>query len=175
MAWQEVETDVGAKAAGRVKYSVAMKHGGARISVPKAVADELRWTKATTFRLLVGGGDTEGKLRLEPSSKGRIKAKASPSGEALIIRLGRWPTLAPRDVDALAVEHEVAEGALTVTLPDHARMVAPSQRPAVSIMGGAQPARDANGVPVPPKRDVSDRFFNDPKRPAMASGTRGGK
>lgn len=169
MAWQEVQTDVGAKV-GRVKYSVALKHGGARISVPKAVADELGWKKTTTFRLLVGGGETDGKLRLEPFDKGRIVAKAPPSGEGLIIRLGRWPALAPRDVDAVAVEHEVDKGALMVSLPDHARMVQPAARPATPASGG----RDANGVPTAARRDVSHQFFNDPKKPpSMASGTRG--
>lgn len=165
MAWQEVETDIGAKV-GRVKYSVALKHGGARISVPKAVIDQLGWKKTTCFKLLVGGGDTEGKLKLEPSDKGRITSKAPPSGEGFIVRLGRWTSLAPRDVDAVVVEHEVAGNALIVTLPAHAQNAPPAPRPSTSIMGGA---------PTAAKRDVTQQFFNDPKKPpAMASGTRGG-
>jgi hypothetical protein len=80
MAWQEVETDVGPKV-GRVKYSVALKHGGARISVPKHIVEQLGWKKTATFRLLVGGGDMEGKLRIEPADKGRITGKVG-AGQA---------------------------------------------------------------------------------------------
>jgi hypothetical protein len=76
MAWQEVDTDVGPKV-GRVKYSVALKHGGARISVPKHIVEQLGWKKTATFRLLVGGGDMEGKLRIEPPTR-----DASPPGGA---------------------------------------------------------------------------------------------
>ena len=74
--------------------------------------------------------------------------------------------LAPRDVDAVVVEHEVAGNALIVTLPAHAQNAPPAPRPSTSIMGGA---------PTAAKRDVTQQFFNDPKKPpAMASGTRGG-
>lgn len=137
MAWQEVETDVGAKI-GRVKYSVALKHGGARISVPKHVLTELGWTKATCFRLMVGAGESDGKLKLEPMTKGRIVSKAPPSGEGLIIRLGRWTGLAPRDVEAIAVAHEIIGNALVVSLPRHARNEAPPAKPT----SGSAPTRD---------------------------------
>jgi len=177
MAWQEVETDLG-PAPGRVKYSVCMKRGGARVSVPKVVVDELGWSAATRFKLLIGAGDLEGKLRLEPKEGGAISGRIAPKGGGLLIRLGRWPALAPRDVDAIAVGSDVNDDALTIQLPEHARLVPPAARPAASIMGAAQSARDANGVKTAPtaKRDVTHRFFDDPKRPvAMASGTRGGK
>lgn len=177
MAWQEVETDVGSKV-GRCTWSVHLKHGGARVSVPESVTAELGWNKATKFKLQVGAGETDGSLRIVADSLGKIIGKAPPKGKGLLIRLGRWPALAPRDVDKIAVEHETQtlHSALVIRLPRHAQAVAPAPRPAVSITGGAQPGRDANGVPIPPKRDVSDKFFNDPKRPvAMASGVRGGK
>jgi hypothetical protein len=171
MAWVEVSTDVGPKV-GRVKYSVALKHGGARISVPKHIVDQLGWKKTTTFRLLAGGGEAEGKLRLEPSEKGAIKVVTgwgkTGTSENFIIRLGRWEQLAPRDVKGVTVDHEVDKSALMITLPRHAQMAAPEPRTA------AAPAPTA---PTAAKRDVTSQFFNDPKKPppAMQSGTRGGR
>ncbi|MFO1080833.1 MAG: hypothetical protein U1E23_09435 [Reyranellaceae bacterium] len=167
MAWLEVDTDVGAKAAGRAKYSVALKHGGARVSVPKHIVDQLGWKKTATFKLLVGAGEMDGKLRLEPSDGGRIAAKTAPGRGAagLLVRLGRWPQLAPRDVDAVAVDHEIDKAALVITLPRHAVMAAPP------------PPIPRATVPAPPtagKRDVTSQFFNDPKpKAAMTAGTRG--
>lgn len=169
MAWQEVETDIGAGVAGRPKYSVHFKHGGARISLPKGIAAELKWDASTRLRLLVGGGESTGKLRLEPTPKGKITGRPAMKGGGMLVRLGRWPALAPRDVDAVVVEIEIDGSALNFTLPAHAQNVAPAPRQAAPIAG-----RDANGVPVVVKRDVTDKFFNDPKRPAMASGVRGG-
>lgn len=173
MAWQEVETDVGTKA-GRVKYSVCMIRGGARVSVPADVVAKLGWTDKTRLRLLVGSADVEGRLRLEPKPGGAIVPRKAPKGGSLIIRLGRWTQLAPRDVDAIGVDSETHDDALTIRLPDHARMVPPAPRPTPAPSN----ARDANGVQVAPaaaKRDVSHQFFNDPKKPpAMASWTRGG-
>lgn len=169
MTWQEVTTDVGAKI-GLTKYSVALKHGGARVSVPAAVVDKLGWSESTTFKLLVGSGEASGKLRLQPTKDGKIVGRKPPlGGGGLIIRLGRWPDLAPRDVEAVSVEIEVDGDALVITLPQHARNEAPSARPAPS----------STLIPVMPagaaaaKRDVTSKFFDDPKKPpAMASGTR---
>jgi hypothetical protein len=162
MAWQEVQTDVGAKV-GRVKYSVALKHGGARISVPKPVIDQLGWTKKTCFRLLVGGGDTEGKLRLEPSDKGQITSKAPPSGEGMIVRLGRWAGLAPRDVDAIAVEHEAVGNALIISLPSHAQNAAPPPKPQ-PMTPSAPRAPLASSPTANGKISVNNRFFDDPPK-----------
>lgn len=169
MAWQEVTTDVGAKA-GTTKYSVALKHGGARISVPAALVKSLGWKNGTTFKLMVGGGEQSGKLRLEPAKDGKIAGRQPPNGgEGLIIRLGRWQGLAPRDVDAVAVECDVEGSALIVTLPQHARNEAPPAKPPAGVtMMPAGPS-----IPTGTKVDVTSRFFDDPKRPvAMASGTR---
>lgn len=129
MAWQEVETDIGGTA-GRCKYSVSMKHGGARISVPKSLVELLLWTKDTRFKLLVGGGDAEGKLRLNPTPSGKITTRPNLKGGGVLVRLGRWPTLVARDVDAVAVEYEIDGSALNIILPTHARAVSPAPRPA---------------------------------------------
>lgn len=155
MAWQEVETDVGEKI-GRCGYSVHLKHGGARVSVPPSVAGELGWTSKTRFKLQVGAGESEGALRLVADAKGKIAGKAPPKqGGGLTIRLGRWPSLAPRDVDRITVEHEVQKEAcaLVIRLPTHALAVAPAPRSSASALV-------ANG-----KTDVSSKFFNDPKPP----------
>lgn len=172
MAWQEVTTDVGAKV-GVTKYFVALKHGGARISVPAAIVEQLKWTEKTAFKLMVGGGELSGMLRLEPDPKGKIVGRKPPlGGRGLIIRLGRWQGLAPRDVEAVTVDSQVEGSALIVTLPQHARNEAPPPKPpaGVTVMPkGPQ-------IPTVAKRDVSDQFFNDPKKPpVMASGTRGGR
>jgi len=174
MAWVETETDVGSKF-GRCTWSVHLKHGGARVSVPEAVVAELGWSKATKLKLQVGGGDTEGSLRIVADTLGKIICKAPPKGKGLLIRLGRWPSLAPRDVDKVSVEHEVQKdhGALVIRLPVHAQAVAPAPRttPASSVMGGGPTAATQ---PPGTKTSVNDKFFNDPKRPvAMASGVRG--
>lgn len=169
MAWQEVTTDVGAKV-GLTKYSVALKHGGARISVPVAIVAQLKWTEKTTFKLMVGGGELAGMLRLEPDPKGKIVGRKPPlGGGGLIVRLGRWPGLAPRNVDAVSVESQVEGSALIVTLPQHARFEAPPARPPAGVT--AMPSTP--GIPAAAKRDVSAQFFDDPKKsPVMASGTR---
>jgi len=179
MAWQEVTTDVGAKV-GVTKYSVALKHGGARISVPAAIVEQLKWTEKTAFKLMVGGGELSGMLRLEPDPKGKIVGRKPPlGGRGLIIRLGRWQGLAPRDVEAVTVDSQVEGSALIVTLPQHARNEAPPLRvsPVIPVQHSAatSSARPASG-PTAAKRDVSDQFFNDPKKPPVqaASGVRGG-
>lgn len=173
MAWQEVETDVGAKV-GRVKYSVSLKHGGARVTLPKPVVDQLGWKKTSTLRLLVGAGELEGKLRIEAVDKGRITAKSTPTGDGLIIRLGRWPQLAPRDVDGVHVDHEVDKPALIITLPRHAQLVAPDPR-TMPATPRPQPVAEITGRDGT-KVDVTSRFFNDPKKPpVMAAGTRGAR
>lgn len=158
MAWQEVETDIGAKI-GRCSYSVHLKHGGARVSLPEVVAKELGWTAKTRFKLQVGAGESEGALRVVADAKGKISGKSAPKGGGLTIRLGRWPSLAPRDVDKVSVEHEVQReaSALVVRLPTHAQAVAPAPRTMVAPTIPPQ----ANG-----KVDVSSKFFNDPKPPA---------
>lgn len=162
MAWQEVETDIGT-GVGRCRYSVSIRRGGARISVPKSTVEKLGWTEATRFKLLVGGGDLAGKLRLEPADSGAITGRPAIKGGGLLIRLGRWPALAPRNVDAVVVKNEVDRSALIVTLPAHAQAVAPAPRPATAHTGGLG------------KTDVTSKFFNDPTpgKAAMTSGTRG--
>lgn len=172
MAWQEVTTDVGAKV-GTTKYSVALKHGGARISVPAAVVSELKWTEKMSFKLMVGGGELAGKLRLEPVKDGKIVGRKPPNGGGgLTVRLGRWAGLAPRDVDVVTVESEVDGSALVITLPQHARNEAPPAKPPAGVTvlpKGPQ-------LPAAAKRDVTGQFFDDPKRPpAMASGVRGAR
>ncbi len=70
------------------------------------------------------------------------------------------------DVDAVAVEHEIAGTALIVTLPRHAQNAPPPDQPRAPL---------ASSGPTAARRDVTQQFFNDPKKPpAMASGTRGG-
>lgn len=172
MAWQEVTTDVGAKV-GLTKYSVALKHGGARISVPAAITKALGWMNGATFKLMVGGGEMSGMLRLEPVKDGKIVGRKPPlGGGGLIVRLGRWPGLAPRNVDAVSVDSAIDGAALIVTLPQHARNEAPPAKPPAGVT--VKPT----GPTIPPatKRDVSAQFFDDPKRPVqMASGVRGGR
>lgn len=165
MAWQEVETDVGSKA-GATKYSVAMKHGGARVSIPAGVREKLGWTEKTTLKLMVGGGEMTGKLRLEPSPAGKILGRKPPmGGGGLIIRLGRWPSLVNRDVDAVAVDAEFDGSALVVALPVHAQAIQPAPRPAIATAATSPPGA---------KVSVNDKFFNDPRQPvAMTSGVRG--
>ena len=173
MAWQEVTTDVGAKV-GLTKYSVALKHGGARISVPAAIVEKLKWSEKTTFKLLVGGGEMSGMLRLEPAKDGKIVGRKPPlGGGGLIVRLGRWPGLAPRNVDAVSVDSAVEGAALIVTLPQHARNEAPPPRPTATATTISSPPSAGQTAG---KRDVSAQFFDDPKRPVqMASGVRGGR
>lgn len=153
MAWQEVETDIGNKV-GRCSYSVHLKHGGARVSLPEVVASELGWTVKTRFKLQVGAGELEGALRLVADAKGKISGKSAPKGGGLTIRLGRWPSLAPRDVDKVSVDHEMQKdaGALVVRLPAHALAIAPAAR-IPALIGVA-------------KTDVSHKFFDDPKNKA---------
>lgn len=174
MTWQEVETDIGPKV-GRVKYSVTLKHGGARVSVPKHVAEALGWKKDASLKLLVGGGEQEGKLRLEPAANGRLTMRTSVGKASTVfqVRLGRWSALAQRDVDSVAVEHVIDGKALVLALPRHALMVAPtiSVGKSLATVSTENPLGAPNG-----KVDVSDRFFNDPKKPiGMASGTRTGR
>lgn len=173
MAWQEVETDIGAKV-GTVKYSVALKHGGARISVPAPIALKLGWTVATTYKLMVGGGESSGMLRLEPVPNGKIRGRTPPKGgDALTIRLGRWPGLAPRNVDAVSVEPKIEGAVLMVTLPQYARNEPPPPRVGSSATPVASVTVARPGAAVPAKRDVTGPLMGDPKRSVeMVSGTR---
>lgn len=174
MAWQDVETDVGSKL-GRCSYSVHLKHGGARVSVPQSIAIELGWGPNTKFKLQVGAGEQDGSLRLVADPAGKIGCKPPPKGQGLLIRLGRWPGLAPRDVDKVSVDHEAQRsgaGALVVTLPKHATVNTPMPRTSSPTIAPPQRPAGNGGRTV----DVTHRFFDDPKKPQLAptSGTRTG-
>lgn len=75
----------------------------------------------------------------------------------MLVRLGRWPSLAPRDVDAVAVDYEIsAANALIISLPVHAQAVAPAPRPGPTI--APPPGSKVNVIdkvvgagPTPPK------------------------
>lgn len=165
MAWVETQTDIDNIGIGRCKYSVSLKHGGARISLPRSVVEQLKWTNKMHFKLLVGEGDVAGKLRLDASAEGRITGRIAPSGGGMLIRLGRWPKLAPRDVDTVSVDHEISNGSLVVTLPAHALAVTPAPRVAPSV-----------APPPVGKVDVTSKFFDDPKdKTGLRSGVRGGR
>jgi len=190
MAWQDVEVDLGGSRRGRVQWSVTVKQGGARITVPMDVIKVMGWTATTALKLQVGTGDNAGSIRLATDPKGPIHAtKPYANAKSLQYRLGIWPGM-PEDQDRGAIRHEVLDGALVLHLPATTQRAAapvavkadtpaavgapasqPQSRPAGSIMSGPPPQRAVTG-----KIDVTSKFFDDPKRPVqMASGVRGGR
>jgi len=80
--------------------------------------------------------------------------------QSFMIKLGRWSQLPAREVDRIAVEHQVEGRALVITLPSHALAVAPSNG-------------SSTGVPAS-KVDVIERVAGRSGGGglAMASGTR---
>jgi hypothetical protein len=202
VAFQEVEVELGGQDLSRCKYSVHLKHGGARVSVPAALTEKLGWGTSTRLRLLVGSGDMEGILRLEAVAVGKITCRPALKSGGLLIRLGRFKGLPERPVEGLRVDTEIGGDAknlhsnvtwMQLKIPDHARLVAPMPRQTANLGGGHQPTRDAGekrppnqaggGMPVerlPPtyngsRRDVTERIAGkDGNRIGMASGTRGG-
>jgi len=191
MAWQDVEVDLGGSRRGRVLWSVTLKQGGARITVPNAVLEVLGWTQHAALKLQVGSGEQSASIRLVADSKGPIRAtKPYANAKSLQYRLGIWQGM-PRDQEQVAVRHEALDGTLVLHLPAvvkattqaAAKTIAPpppadrdntrgkAARPVASIMSGPPPQR-----PVTGKIDVTSKSFDDPKRPVqMASGVRGGR
>ena len=74
MSWQDVEVDLGRARKGHVHWSVTLKQGGARITIPNAVTEALGWTQHTALKLQVGSGDEAGSLRIVADGKGPIRA-----------------------------------------------------------------------------------------------------
>ena len=190
MAWQDVEVDLGRARKGRVHWSVTLRQGGARITVPNSIIEVLGWTHHTSLKLQVGSGDKAGSLRIVADSKGPIRAtKPYANAKSLQYRLGIWQSM-PKDQEQVAIRHEVLDAALVLHLPAVARPatqktagmpaapteLAPRAQPATtaraaSVMSGPAPER-----PTAAKRDVTHQFFDDPKRPVqMASGVRGAR
>lgn len=201
MAWQDVEVDLGGSRRGRVQWSVTVKQGGARITVPMDVIKVMGWTATTALKLQVGTGDNAGSIRLATDPKGPIHAtKPYANAKSLQFRLGFWEGLVRQDQQQVAIRFEFEGVALVLHPPAvaHATVQAapapatakaaippppadtdntrgqPAKlqpRPSVSIMTGPPPER-----PTAAKRDVTHQFFDDPKRPVqMASGVRGGR
>ncbi len=163
MAWQDVTPIIGSSsnAKGLVRYTVGKKMG-CTISLPAAVGDELLWKAGTHLKLSVGGGDLFGKLKLVEDPAALPVVKGSKGG-TLVVRLGRWAQLPEREVDRIAVEHQVEGRALIITLPSHALAVAPTR------VGAAAPA------PAPASRiDVTEKIAgrNGGGRTELAAGTR---
>lgn len=190
MAWQDVEVDLGGGRKGRVLWSVTVKQGGARITVPNAIIDALGWTQHTPLKLQVGTGDNSGTIRIAVDSKGPIHStKPYANAKSLQFRLGLWQGM-PRDHEQVAIPHEVLGGALILHLPAAPARVAQTEaaKPVVTVAEpvavAATPVRAASIMSGPPpvkpaatgKIDVTSRFFDDPKKPpAMASGVRGAR
>lgn len=190
MSWLDVEVDLGGSRRGRVQWSVTLKQGGARITVPNTIIEALGWTQQTALKLQIGAGDKAGSLRIVADSKGPLRAtKPYANAKSLQYRLGIWQGM-PEDQDQIAIRHEVLDGALVLHLPTVAHStvqtavstvtkpipLAPRPQPATtprpaSIMADPPPER-----PAARKVDVTSRFVNDPKpQPAMASGVRGAR
>ena len=160
MAWQDVTPVIGstANAKGRVRYRVTKKMG-CTVTIPPDVVDALSWKAGTRLKLAVGGGDLLGKLKLSEEPEALPQLKGSRGG-VFVLRLGRWPQLPDREVERLAVEHQVEGRALILTLPSHALNVAP-QRPGVSI------------APPPRMVDVTERVAGrNGSRTEPVAGTR---
>ena len=188
MAWQEMEVDLGGSRKGRCLWSIKVKHGGARLTVPMDLANKLGWAATTTLSLQVGTGNDAGMLRLIEHPNGAIRAmKPYANAKSLQYRLGFWQGLPRQDQEQSAIRSDIDGDALILHPPVVAQKVAepatvkpatsdavatlgslPKPRPAASIMAGPPPER-----PTAAKRDVTAQFFDDPKRPVqMASGTR---
>lgn len=173
MAWQEVEVDLGGSRKGRCLWSIKVKHGGARLTVPMDLANKLGWAATTTLSLQVGTGNDAGMLRLIEHPNGSIRAmKPYANAKSLQYRLGFWQGLPRQDQEQVAIRHEVLDGALVLHPPAPAEKAAVRlPRPTASIMSEPPPQRPVGG-----KIDVTSKFFDDPKRPVqMASGVRGGR
>ncbi len=194
MAWQEVTPDLGGSRKGRCLWSIKVKYGGARLTVPVDIASKLGWTASTALSLQVGTGNDAGMLRLIEHPNGAIRAmKPYANAKSLQYRLGFWNGLPRQDQEQSAMRSDIYGGALILHPPvvaqkvgepinvraavppppadtDNARgqPLKPAPRPSTSIMSGPPPER-----PTAAKRDVTAQFFDDPKRPVqMASGVR---
>lgn len=78
----------------------------------------------------MGGGELFGKLKLAEDPAGLPVLQKGKSATHMV-KLGRWAQLPDREVDRIAVEHQVDGKALVVTLPNHALNVAPAAATAV--------------------------------------------
>ncbi len=168
MAWQDVQPIVGgsANAKGRVRYKVSLRFG-CTVTVPEAVVAACGWKPGERLRLSVGGGELFGKLKLAPDPAG-LPVLQKGKAQSFMIKLGRWSQLPAREVDRIAVEHQVEGRALVITLPSHALAVMPS-----SLAGVVAPR--ASAAPAG-KVDVTERVAgrSGGGGVAMAAGTRTG-
>lgn len=165
MAWQDVTPIIGsAGAKGRVHYKVGARMG-CIVTLPPALVEELGWKAGTHLKLAVGGGEVFGKLKLCEEATA-LPVVTGTKGGSFVVRLGRWAQLPEREVDRIAVEHQVEGRALILALPQHALNVAPAR--AVTVEPGPRP--------VAAKVDVVERVVgrNGARPVALQAGTRGG-
>lgn len=165
MAWQDVTPIVGSatNAKGLVRYRVSKKMG-CTLTLPPALVAELTWKAGTHLKLSVGHGEVFGKLKMVEDPAGLPVVKGSKGG-SFVVRLGRWAQLPDREVDRIAVEHQVEGRALILTLPNHALAVAPTR---------VQPvAAPPSGTRIDVTEAIAGR--NGGGRTAMAAGTRAGR
>jgi hypothetical protein len=140
-----------------VRYKVSKRYG-CTVALPPDVLKALGWKLGTHLKLAVGGGELFGKLKLTEDPAG-LPVVQKGKADAHYVKLGRWAQLSEREVDRIAVEHQVDGQALIITLPSHALNVTPAAAvPSV-------PARSPFGGKV----DVIEKVVG---RNGMQSGTR---
>ncbi len=120
MSWAETPVTVKRHApAGRVTFkSNCGRSLGALVGIPAAVAEQLGWKSGAKLRLLVGSGEHDGWLRIEPSEKGEaLFAGLGKKGRGGRAKLGTFPRLSGEAVEKTAVEHRVIGKALELHAP----------------------------------------------------------
>lgn len=125
MAWQQVTTNLAAIAMGQAKGSVRARvtRGGLTMRLGAKVIRELGWSNDEPLALMLGGGDSDGKLALKRDPSGDCRLAVYPSGRgkgAGSLRLGRFDALAIENHtgDGVLVPFEISGGMLIITPPD---------------------------------------------------------
>lgn len=157
MAWVELAPPAPSAFGKPVSITiVGRREGGsgashAQISVKRALLEELGWNADGAFRVMLGGAELEGFLRIEADPKGAFAGKKSRVAGSLHMRLGRLAGMPNQRTKASGCSYEIVSGALVVRLPwgkPAAAKVAPAvvTGPRVrdvtsSLMGDPQPGR----------------------------------
>lgn len=126
MAWKKYTPPVAStKALAPLSITIPEDGSQARpfLSISSETLKQLGWKAGTSLQLLIGEGEHEGKIRIEPMAGEPTVVKAPSAGmkaKRSRIRLGRMPCLATDALKSL-LAFAIEKDALVLTLPDEAR------------------------------------------------------
>lgn len=164
MAWETAHIEIRPASVGTgIKATLWKRRAPARLrlSVSKAIGDDLGWKSQDMLEVLLGTGEHHGRLRLRKNNsigKARVEFKQLRNGSYFSVLLGHFHQFVDRsELAAWCVWEKTQEGWIEITLPRWANETKPQAAPAPSPTEHRAPASAKRVVPAAPDRDRTPR------------------